>query len=239
LHRPQNDRTREDFDRIASLSGDGDWDHNRHYHGFLLKQLPSRCGEVLEIGCGTGAFARLLAQRAERVRAVDLSPQMIQLAQKRSRELANLDFRVADAGDMDFPCERYDAIVSIATLHHLCMEETLVRMTKSLKVGGRLLILDLYQRAGVFDALTDLIAVPVGLVLRLINTGRLREPGDVRQAWEVHGQTDIYPSLALVRTICSEHLPGAQVRRHLLWRYSVVWEKVQSGNSALVGRWAP
>ena len=43
-----------DFDRIALLSSD-EWDHNSHYHSFLLKHIPPRCTQALEIGCGTGA----------------------------------------------------------------------------------------------------------------------------------------------------------------------------------------
>jgi predicted TPR repeat methyltransferase len=75
---------RADFDRIALISHEG-WNHNTHYHGFLLRQLPAHLGEALDLGCGTGAFARLLAQRAERVLGLDLSPRMIQVARERSR----------------------------------------------------------------------------------------------------------------------------------------------------------
>ena len=74
---------RADFDRIALISQEG-WNHNTHYHGFLLRQIPARLDEALDLGCGTGRFARLLAQRAERVLGLDLSPQMIRVARERS-----------------------------------------------------------------------------------------------------------------------------------------------------------
>ena len=61
-----------DFDRIAALSGE-QWDHNSHYHGFLLRQLPRHCGAVLDLGCGTGAFSRCLASRADHVLGLDLA----------------------------------------------------------------------------------------------------------------------------------------------------------------------
>jgi ubiquinone/menaquinone biosynthesis C-methylase UbiE len=55
-----------DFDRIALVSPEGEL-HNEHYHKFLLKQLPEHCDHVLEIGCGTGTFARALAARSNHV----------------------------------------------------------------------------------------------------------------------------------------------------------------------------
>src|SRR5262245_51175001 len=89
------DTIRADFDRIALLSDDN-WNHNRHYHKFLLKQIPERCKQALEIGCGTGEFSRLLAQRSEKVLAIDLSPQMIRLAGERSQAYQNIEFVTAD-----------------------------------------------------------------------------------------------------------------------------------------------
>jgi SAM-dependent methyltransferase len=61
------------------LSEDG-WDHNAHYHAFLLGQLPTRCGQALDVGCGTGSFARLLAGRCDQVLGIDLSPRMVAVA---------------------------------------------------------------------------------------------------------------------------------------------------------------
>ncbi len=114
-------RVREDFDRIADLTEAAGWDHNAHYHPFLLKQLPLRLDEALEVGCGTGAFARLLAQRCNRVVAVDLSPRMVEVARERSREHKNVEYIVADASRWEFPQERFDCVASIMTLHHLSL----------------------------------------------------------------------------------------------------------------------
>src|SRR5439155_20759177 len=68
-----------DFDRLALLDAEG-WTHNNHYHNFLLPHIRHDCQNALEVGCGTGAFARLLAARARHVVALDLSPEMIRVA---------------------------------------------------------------------------------------------------------------------------------------------------------------
>jgi len=54
---------------------------------------------------------------------------------------------------------------------------------------------------------------------------RLADPPELRRAWEEHGWTDRYLGLAEVRAACARALPGATVRRHLLWRYSIVWRR--------------
>jgi SAM-dependent methyltransferase len=215
---------REDFDRIALLS-DGSWNHNTHYYRFLLRHVPAVCGACLDLGCGTGAFSRLLAERCEWVLGLDLSPQAIQLARERSGGFHNVDFQVADATAWDFPVERFDCIASIATLHHLPIPETLQKMASALRDGGTLLILDLFQATGGSELLTNLAAVPVNLAIGLLKNGRLREPRAVREAWAEHGRHDTYLSLDEMRRICRDVLPGAQIRRHLLWRYSLVWRK--------------
>jgi len=78
-------------------------------------------------------------------------------------------------------------VVSLAMLHHVATAEMLLTMRRLLKAGGTLAILDLYQSEGLKDVLEGIVAVPVSMVLRLIKTGRLRVPRQVRAAWAEHG----------------------------------------------------
>jgi SAM-dependent methyltransferase len=215
---------RADFDRLARLHDDA-WDHNRHHHGFLLAHVPRPCREALEIGCGAGAFSHALAARAERVLALDLSPEMIRAARAREPCHANLEFEVADAAAWPFPSERFDCIASIATLHHLDPRALIPRLREALRPGGVLLALDLVADESPLDLARSGVAIFVDVALRLWHSGRLRDPKPVREAWEEHGRGETYLRLSEVRTLCRELLPGAEVRRHLLWRYSIVWRK--------------
>jgi ubiquinone/menaquinone biosynthesis C-methylase UbiE len=245
----------QDFDRIALVSEDGGA-HNDHYHNFLLRHRPANCQNVLEIGCGTGAFARRLAERSEagsagslpafsasdrfspavRVLALDLSPEMIRLARERSSQFPNITFELADVRDRPLPKESFDCIVTIATLHHLAYAETLLQMKAALKPGGVLLVLDLFEPAsisdsllaGLSDSMLNLVAIPVSVTLRLIHHGRLLPRREVRAAWAAHQHNDLYPTMREVRDVCASILPGARIQQHLLWRYSIVWRKLQS-----------
>ena len=224
-----------DFDRIALLSADDGWTQNNHYDNFLLRHVPAKCESALEIGCGTGAFSRRLAQHAQSVLALDLSPEMIRIARQSSTQFSNIEFQIADVMSWNFPGETFDCIASLATLHHLPLRETLSRMRDSLKIGGVLLVLDLFERErnvfkpeGLFDSVLNAVAIPTSVSLRLLHNGRLLPPHEVRAAWAAHEQHDTYPTMNEVRALCAEILPGAKLRKHLLWRYSVIWKKTSA-----------
>jgi ubiquinone/menaquinone biosynthesis C-methylase UbiE len=212
-----------DFDRLAAFSQDG-WNHNSHYHRFLLRHVPQSCQQALEVGCGSGAFARFLATRAEQVLALDVSPQMIRLARERSQQYPYITSHMADALSWEFPSDHFDCIVSIATLHHVPLEEMLLKMKRALRVNGVLLILDLYQES-LAGSFTSLAAIPANQILKYLNTGRFKESPEVRAAWTEHGKHDTYLTLSELRQRCRMLLPEVKIRKHLLWRYSLMWKK--------------
>lgn len=213
---------REDFDRLALLP-DG-WNHNRQYHRWLLRQVPAGCEDALDAGCGTGEFARQLALRSKRVLGVDLSPGMIDQARRRSAGRRALEFRVADLMD-EASGARFDCIATIATLHHLPLEPALARLAGALRPGGVLLVLDVVASSNVIERLWAARAMPVAIALRLWYKRRLRQTRAERRAWDAHCRNDRYSTLAEVRAACARLLPGARVQSHLLWRYSIVWNK--------------
>jgi len=213
-----------DFDRLALLDDEG-WTSNNHYHNSLLKYVPANCENALEIGCGTGAFARLLAKRCKRVVALDLASEMIRVARSRSTGFENLEFQLADAVQWDFPQSHFDFVCSIATLHHVEQRELLVKIRYSLKPNGVLVVLDLVESESLVERMCDVVGFGVSGGLRLIHNGRLQPPAAVRKAWEQHGKHDHYLTVRQVRTLADEILPGAIVRRCLLWRYLLVYKK--------------
>ena len=76
---------------------------------------------VLEIGCGTGSTALLLADQVAEIVATDFSQTMIEIAEdKRSDQGAgNITFRQAPAIDQVFDVESFDAVLGFNLLHLL------------------------------------------------------------------------------------------------------------------------
>ena len=213
-----------DFDRLALLDDEG-WTANNQYHNSLLKYVPENCENGLEIGCGTGAFARLLARRCGRVVALDLSSEMIRVARSRSSKFENLEFQLADAMTWDFPQSHFDFVCSIATLHHLEQRELLSKIKDALKPRGVLVVLDLVQSDSLAERMCDVVGFGVSGSLRLIHNGRLQPPAEVRKAWEQHGKHDSYLTMRQVRALADEILPRSRVERCLLWRYILIYRK--------------
>ena len=90
-------------------------------------------------------------------------------------------------------------------------------------VDSCLIRVDRIGVGGVSHAATiDCSQVSAGL--RLIHYGRLLPSREVRDAWAAHEVHDSYPTMREVRTLCDGILPGA-IKQHLLWRYSVIWQK--------------
>jgi ubiquinone/menaquinone biosynthesis C-methylase UbiE len=80
-----------------------------------------RSAKVLDIGCGTGKWSVMFAKRCAWVTAVDLSSNMILLAEENAKksDLTNLDFYVTDAARLEFPSEAFDLVNCVTVLQHI------------------------------------------------------------------------------------------------------------------------
>ena len=68
---------------------------------------------VLDFGCARGAYTVALAGEVRKIAGIDISPRMIEFAQKKSSEI---EFRTASIFDVE---ERYDVILAYNILHLL------------------------------------------------------------------------------------------------------------------------
>ena len=115
--------------------------------GGLIPFDELRGKDVLEIGCGTGVHARLLAAAGARVTAVDLTPTAVELTRRRL-ELARLDadVREADAESLPFADGSFDFVWSWGVIHHSeSTDRVIAEIARVLRPGGRLALM-VYNR---------------------------------------------------------------------------------------------
>jgi magnesium-protoporphyrin O-methyltransferase len=84
----------------------------------LLSTLPSdmRGQRLLDAGCGTGALAMAAAERGAEVVAIDVSIGLIEVAQKRYKSNANIDWRVGDMRSHSLGL--FDHVIAMDSLIH-------------------------------------------------------------------------------------------------------------------------
>lgn len=98
-------------------------------------------GDALEVGAGTGFFSLNLKQAGvlDRVAVTDLSPGMVEAAQRNARMLGfEVEGRVADAERLPFDDASFDVVVGHAVLHHIPdVEQAIAEVLRVLRPGGR------------------------------------------------------------------------------------------------------
>jgi ubiquinone/menaquinone biosynthesis C-methylase UbiE len=205
------------------------WDNNSYYQPRLLRALPDRCERVLDVGCGTGKFAARLAERVDRVDAVDRSAEMIEAA--RAGVPANVSCLLGDVAEMTLPAGAYDAITSISALHQMSLPAVLPRLAQALRPGGVLVAIALHRaefpRDLPFEAVTALAsnARRGGLLLRPAGRRYRREMCRRNRNGPAIPFMDPELTVRQVRQQAERALPGVTVRRLVLCRYELRWRK--------------
>lgn len=190
------------------------WNHTIAYWRDLLPLAPDGHGSALDVGCGEGFASRSLAARGLDVTGIDLDEPSIARARAQG---GGPRYEVADA--MRWAEGPYDVVASLATLHHLDLDAGLARLRGLVAPGGVLLVVGLAASELPRDAARELAAF-VGHRARTLRA----------RPWD-HGSPTVWPPPHTYRDVhdgARRALPGAEFRRRLLWRYTIVWRAPES-----------
>ena len=124
------------------------WNHNAAYYPWVAAKTRG-CRRVLDVGCGNGELALLLARDGRSVTGIDPSGECITAARAR-----------AGSGSVRFVCTSlegfdaegpYDAVVFVASLHHMDMRGAIARAKELLAAGGVIAVVGLASPSSVLD----------------------------------------------------------------------------------------
>ncbi|MER7794547.1 class I SAM-dependent methyltransferase [Streptomyces sp. NPDC097640] len=189
--------------------------YNDHYHRLLLKQVPDGALTALDVGCGAGRFARLLAGRGLDVEGVDADAGVIEAARAAG---GGPRYRRADVREWQLPDAHYDVISCIASLHHMPFD-TVLTLRRALAPGGVLAVLGLYP---IKTAADFAWAAPASSLLKAERLLRGRHAAPSVRVPIVWPPPLTY---AETRAEAARLLPGATLRRLLFWRYLLIYRE--------------
>jgi SAM-dependent methyltransferase len=114
-----------------------------------------------------------------------------------------------------FEPDSFDAVVSVAALHHMDAGPSLRRFAQLVRPGGAVVVVGLAAN-GWFDWPLAGVAVAARQAL-----------GVVHGRW-AHSAPECWPpplTYGQIRALSERVLPGVRYRRHVLGRYSLVWRR--------------
>ncbi len=116
--------------------------HRAFWHELL--DAPGK--RILDVGCGYGYAACLLAMMGADVTAIDVSKGMCELTRKAAQiNGVDVDVRNISAISTGFPEEHFDIITGQVSLHHLPLESAAPELARVLKTGGRAVFIEPIQ----------------------------------------------------------------------------------------------
>lgn len=191
------------------------WNANTHYHDLVLSALPAGASRILDVGCGDGLLAAELSDAGvARVVAMDIDAPVLERARARHPYHA-IEWLHGDVLDCALEPASFDAVVSVATLHHLDADRALACFASLVRPGGAVVVIGLAANAW-YDLPRAAIAELAKGVL-----------GVVRGGWD-HTAPMCWPppkTYQQMRELAERRLPGVRYRYHWLGRYSLIWRR--------------
>lgn len=139
-------QARTQYDHMAAF-------YDRLWHTYVQRTVallhtwaaPPPPARVLDVACGTGAFAALVAQAqpTQRMLGIDIAPEMLARARQKCRAFPAMQFAQARADRLPCATGCYDVVVSASAFHYFDdPRAALAEMRRAITATGRLTILD-------------------------------------------------------------------------------------------------
>jgi 2-polyprenyl-3-methyl-5-hydroxy-6-metoxy-1,4-benzoquinol methylase len=136
------------FDELAELFATFAADTDSIYRGWLNAVITDRSAvdgsRAVDLGCGSGRFSGLLADRHQDVLAVDIAPRELELA-RTTYDRPQLRYEQRSLLEVTPDADgQFDLVFSVNTVHHLRAHELVLPLLRSLVApGGDVIVVDI------------------------------------------------------------------------------------------------
>ncbi len=189
------------------------WNHNSAYYPWVKKKT-KKCETVLDVGCSDGSLALFLSDGTKRIVGIDTDPHCIEKATSRNTgrntEFVNVSFENYRT-DMQF-----DAVVFVASIHHMNMAEALKKTKSLLSLSGKLLIVGLSRPSSVTEWLLEAARVIPSKIISSLHHMQTSEQLGIKTDYR-------FMKMDEIRKVIRREIPTASVRYALHYRYLLEW----------------
>ena len=196
-------------------SGNVSWNHNYAYNRWVSKMIGKR-NSILDVGCGDGTLALYLRTDDNDILGIDISDASIQKANQKNT-YSNVSFVRTTFEDFQANNRHFDAIVFVASIHHMEMVNAIDKAKKLLAKQGVLIIVGLAKPSNLFDWIVELLRIVPSKIISLIKNNTTSEELNIDVSYD-------FPTMNEVREVCKEKLDGYSLRYGLHYRYLLTWE---------------
>ncbi len=185
------------------------------YESLVLDAVPPGCRRALDVGCGNGGLTRALRGRGvPTVVGIDRDDACVQRCREHP-DAGEISYIFGDVLGTELEPAGFDLVSAVASLHHMDPRAGLTKLRSLVAPGGVLVVIGLARP----DLPRD---IPIEAAAQIVRRIR-RPPGN---ADDGPPPPIVWPPperYATMRRLARDLLPGVQWRRHLWWRYSLVW----------------
>ncbi len=189
------------------------WNHNSAYYPWVQKKA-SGCRTILDVGCGDGSLALFLNDGTKKIVGIDTDNHCIERASS-ANDSSNIQF--CCCGFKDYTPEmRFNAIVFVASIHHMDMTKALQKARSLLSPSGKILIVGLASPSSITDWVLEATRVIPSKVVSALHRMQSSEELNLPTTYD-------YPKMKEIRSIVKKELPGATIHYALHYRYLLEW----------------
>jgi ubiquinone/menaquinone biosynthesis C-methylase UbiE len=180
---------------------------------------------ILDVGCGLGDFIRFAAKYNCTGVGIDFSENMVNRAREIARVSPNGEkctFMHGDAYDVltSFKENSFDAVFSIAAMHHMDYSKIIPLVKDVIKTGGDFTVIDIYRSSSASDyILNGLAAAGNPLANFMRNFGKQPKSEEEKQAWKDHAVLDNYKTIDEIKAELNGLGVKYTIQRLLYFRY--------------------
>ena len=193
------------------------WTHNTAYHDWILSHAKGR-KNILDVGCGDGLLIQRLSKVCDSVTGIDPHVLCVLRAKRRISNISNAIITHIGFENFEAAAESFDAVIFVASLHHMDHEFGMQKAKALLISGGELLIVGCVKPCGFTDWLIEIMRMAPAKIGSVLHGEKIG--GDI-------GVPTYKPKVCIadIRRLASRELPNSVIRRGLYYRYLLRWVK--------------